>query len=715
MVTFSQKVVSILNEIKGTGNYCSIGDIDFVLPQMSIEGVGEIAFPINKVQAKTLINHSTRSSFGKGSETIKDLSVRKGWEIEPDAITFSGTTWKNLMQKILKNVKKDLGLNDVDITAELYKLLIYEKGDFFLKHKDTEKEKDMFGTLVIGMPSIYNGGELVISFDGTQSIADFSKKSSQLNYSAFYADCDHEIKPIVSGYRVCLVYNLIQKSDHQISANTATTYIDKFEKILTTYKKDQPLIILLGHQYTPENFSEKRLKLNDRLKGNVIKEAAHRLGYYMKYCLVTSFVTGMPEDGYDSETLDIEEVFDEYINIEHWLKSEIPDLGGFNFEDEDIISSFPINGGDPIETENTGYMGNYGPDINHWYHYGALVIWSKKSNAKLLHSIDLSSRLKWLTFFVEVFPNVSEKEISVMNELLKKKVSDDEYLQKADFNNVAKWLVTTNQKEFLLDCSPKLLRFYFSNIKAENWSKVLNTCSEKSCDYLLFEVSREPDKFIFKTWVGLINFYHGKNKHHSLSNKLTNGVIPILKELFNPVKTKKVPIGKSSLFDLILLDGKVDLESKTISEIISAGISRKFIHKTLAPVLLEVKQKNDLQKYLLNLCTAYLQKIIDNIPQPPQDWKRSMPHNTKDYPKVWAELKSFIEDPERATLDIRRRESDRKTIENALFRAKIDLRTETIRLGSPHTLRITKTNKSYDKELANWKEDSKLLKKLWAT
>jgi hypothetical protein len=42
--------------------------------------------------------------------------------------------------------------------------LIYKEGDFFLPHKDSEKAKGMFGSLVIGLPAKHKSGELVINF-----------------------------------------------------------------------------------------------------------------------------------------------------------------------------------------------------------------------------------------------------------------------------------------------------------------------------------------------------------------------------------------------------------------------------------------------------------------------------------------------------------------------------------------------------------------------
>ena len=30
----------------------------------------------------------------------------------------------------------------------------------------------------------------------------------RIQYAAFYADCEHEVRPLKKGYRLCLVYNL---------------------------------------------------------------------------------------------------------------------------------------------------------------------------------------------------------------------------------------------------------------------------------------------------------------------------------------------------------------------------------------------------------------------------------------------------------------------------------------------------------------------------
>ena len=378
MDSLKENILNCLNDLKGSGKFISVQTTKFVFPGLEVDAVGEIAYPINEVQAKALIQVAHKAAFGKGSETIVDNNVRSAWEIDADRLTFNGSRWAGLLDKILRTIKPELGLEDYTISAHLYKMLIYETGDFFLPHKDSEKEKGMFGTLVIGLPSRHTGGELVVSFGGVEEMANFSEDSGdyKIDFAAFYADCDHEVRPLTSGYRICLVYNLIQqKSSNKIQLTALETYVDKLAAIFTSQRQEgitKPNIVLLGHQYTPENFSEDQLKLNDRPKAAVILRAAQKAGCYAKMCLVTSYLSGMPEGdgGYygddDDEDAEMAEVYDEQLYIEHWLESNIPILSNVSFEEDDLITSFALDEDEPIMKESTGYMGNYGPDLMHW-------------------------------------------------------------------------------------------------------------------------------------------------------------------------------------------------------------------------------------------------------------------------------------------------------------------------------------------------------------
>ncbi len=297
MSQFETKLINSLAEIKGSGSFLSTDSQAFVFPGLEIKGMDEVAFPLNTLQIKELIKYAHKAPFGKGAETILDTNVRSAWEIDASEISFNNPDWKKFIAKIVEDIKPDLGIENHSVSANLYKLLVYEEGDFFLAHKDSEKEKGMFGTLIVGLPSKHTGGELLVRFDGQQVSVDFSELAGQykIPYVAFYADCEHEIKPITSGYRVCLVYNLVQtKGKEKIQLEPLGGHIEALSKILKTCEEDKdiPKIVLLGHQYTPSNFTMEGLKLNDRPKAEALMAAAEKVGFYAKLGLVTSYQSG---------------------------------------------------------------------------------------------------------------------------------------------------------------------------------------------------------------------------------------------------------------------------------------------------------------------------------------------------------------------------------------------------------------------------------------
>jgi predicted 2-oxoglutarate/Fe(II)-dependent dioxygenase YbiX len=64
----------------------------------------------------------------------------------------------------------------------------------------------MIATLVVLLPSDFSGGEMVIRHhDQTMT---FRGSRRDLTFIAFYADCQHEIRPVMRGYRVALTYNV---------------------------------------------------------------------------------------------------------------------------------------------------------------------------------------------------------------------------------------------------------------------------------------------------------------------------------------------------------------------------------------------------------------------------------------------------------------------------------------------------------------------------
>ena len=169
------------------------------------------------------------------------------------------------MASVVDAVKRDLGIRG-KVTAELYKLLVYEKGSFFKPHRDTEKIPGMFGTLVVCLPSRHEGGTLILEHDGQTKQIDFGGKDSefQTRYVAFYADCRHEVTPVKSGYRVCLVYNLASAGKKQPEApHHAAAVAEAAQLLKELFSAPEPsnkLAIPFAHQYTEAGLDPKQLK-----------------------------------------------------------------------------------------------------------------------------------------------------------------------------------------------------------------------------------------------------------------------------------------------------------------------------------------------------------------------------------------------------------------------------------------------------------------------
>ena len=386
-----------MKTIQGNGAYIVSGINKFVFPGMHIKGVGDISFPVLDYQTKEMIKVARKAPFGKGMDTITDSSVRSAWEIDAEQITFKNQEWSKLMKKLIKKVKKGLGIEQQEVVPSLYKLLIYEEGDFFLPHKDSEKEKGMFGTLVLGLPSVHSGGELIVKFDGQEETIDMSIAASNfsISFAAFYADCEHEIRPITSGHRVTLVFNLLQKGKGKGKGKIKPPEFNAQLKLmkeqllqLSINPSEHPIIILLEHQYTPSNFSIDKLKNHDLPRTEALLYAAEQSGYFAKLGLVTCYQMGQLEgvsyggyrrNRYEEEDLTegtMGEIYEAYSTIEHWSEDGLPHLGRITIDENDLITDKKLTEGEPINQEAEGFTGNAGMTLEYWYHYGAIILLS---------------------------------------------------------------------------------------------------------------------------------------------------------------------------------------------------------------------------------------------------------------------------------------------------------------------------------------------------
>ena len=138
----------------------------------------------------------------------------------------------------------------------------------------------MFGTMVLQLPSDYTGGQLLVAHHGKEEVFDFSGLQGCMtcHYAAFYADCIHEVKMVINGYRLCLIYNLVCKGsgpiplpvDNQAHVDKVVSSIVQWNEEASNAQGPVMMAYLLEHKYCETSLSFKGLKNADRAVGDVL-------------------------------------------------------------------------------------------------------------------------------------------------------------------------------------------------------------------------------------------------------------------------------------------------------------------------------------------------------------------------------------------------------------------------------------------------------------
>lgn len=420
-----QQLLDVLSRIDRPGTYCTSGLMPPVFPGLEVTGAGTVALPLDERQAAALRKLARQAPYGKGTQTLVDTDVRRVWEIDADQVTLANPEWQEALQIVVSAVQAGLGLEQQQLEAHLYKLLLYEPGSFFLAHRDGEKLDGMVATLVIALPAPHEGGELVVRHEGQTETVDFSKDSRfQIQYAAFYADCEHEIRPVTSGYRLTLVYNLtLEKLKRTITAPTSREHIDAVASLLRQWSDRKPktsaastgataskLAVLLDHQYTEAGLTCDALKGVDRARAEILFAAARAAGCDASLALVTYWESGSAQpsgdygygsrrhrgygrydDDYGDDDDDggehiMDEVFDSSLTAAHFSDADGNSLafGRIPLDESELVSKQPLTEGKPDQEDFEGFTGNAGMTLERWYHRAAVMIWPEASRFDIL-------------------------------------------------------------------------------------------------------------------------------------------------------------------------------------------------------------------------------------------------------------------------------------------------------------------------------------------
>lgn len=772
MSSLVSQLWTVLDSLGESSQFCSSGSLTPVLPGLEVEGIGNVGVPVSAADARRLVEQASQAPYGRGEETIVDTNVRRVWQLEPRQFALRNAAWGGFIDGIVDSIRTEFGIPK-KVQHELYKLLVYEPGSFFAPHRDSEKIPGMFATLVVCLPSRHEGGTLIVTHDGETKRIDFGGAAAEFNiqYAAFYADCQHEITPVTSGHRVCLVYNLaIARQKRQPSAPANSPAVDTAAELLPKFFADDSrdkIVIPFKHQYTEAALDPRDLKGTDRACMDVLTRAAEQIGYQAFVALLTHFQTGSPDYGtisysrprrryrrFDSGMDDdisgedqgaqFEEVFEEQRSLDCWLDPQGREqpFGKLGFEEEELVSNLAEEDW-PYKQEISEATGNEGATMERWYRQAVLVIWPRDRYFRILagegpqHAVPALEELVAAT----TEPRDDAACLAFATEIIDR------------WKKPSRWPTWYDSREAPSEqtsLSTRMLNLLDQIGAADLAVRFVRDIFPTACDGGEGPVlSRLGSRFGWQPLAEPLMRFFAKQTPADRSSELATPVA-VFEGLCcsSPAMTpqrRSVCIALADELERMLQrwDARQDQDwyepeprAGIVESVFRALTSLEDIDRLAQFVtyVLATPRRYELRTVLipavkaihaslapdspggssfdrlLHHCLEELQALTAAPIEAPADWTRDAKIDCTC--ADCQELSKFLRDPAEQVHRFRRRKDLRQHLHQQIKRYQLDLSHVTERRGSPQTLVCTKTQASYKRRRAQFQEDEQLIKEL---
>jgi predicted 2-oxoglutarate/Fe(II)-dependent dioxygenase YbiX len=768
MMTITQELAEILGDVDRPGDFFASGRAEFLAPRLEVEGVGPIALPLLPTQAKQLIKAATRAPYGRGADTVVDTKVRRTWQIEANRVGIGGKHWAKTLDGIVERAAEGLGVAG-PVSAELYKLLIYDKGSFYVSHRDTEKAPGMFATLVLALPSQSKGGELVVRHQDRDARLDLAcEEPSEIAFAAFYADCVHEVLPVTSGCRATLVFNLLRKAKGKAPQPPSyETEADKITWLLRSWVDEkasasidattaaseansspEKLIIPLEHAYTPAELAFDKLKGADAAVARLLATAAPQAGCDVHLALLTIWESGSAEyNGRENwhyrrgrRDSGVEENASEFevVEVHDWSKTlsdwRRPDgsataLGKLPLVDNEVSPPDALEDMEPDEEHFHEATGNEGASFDRTYARAVLVIWPSKRILALLNQGGLEATLPFLGELVDKWQSARAKT----------GVPHKRQAEEIAGHMISTWPVNTWHRRDRSEPSDVgrmlslLARLGDPTLIERMLEKLISRQGHDTADNpAILEALAEFEPVAAAGWLKKIIAANGvdalgpcgallagalKGRFAKSPGQLAGAVQSLLDQL--PGEPASAPKDQWGRPRGAKADAAFVVDLTTVVDGVDAGLAKWAaahvlawhghfdLDRVLVPaskLLVKKRGRSGVAFDALHAAAvAHLEARIAQTLEPPRDWTR--PSAIGCQCQHCRELSRFLADAESPTWTLRAAQHTRTHVENEINRARSDVNTSTERRGSPHSLIAVKNQASYERRVAQRKQD----------
>ncbi|KAK7039307.1 hypothetical protein R3P38DRAFT_473664 [Favolaschia claudopus] len=395
-------------------------------PCLKIDGLGTVGIPLSERDARAIISASA-PVIG----TNNDTKTSGMWELPSEKVHFDNSAWGTWIDGTAgTSASKALTATSIKPSFTLKKLVVHEQSSHTTRHRDPivdDESNPKIGDLIVVLPSHFEGGQLQLRHSGQVKSLNFAHQSGlSTSVAAAYSGVEHTLAGVSSGYRLSLVYDIVQPITHLGVRPTLPEMqgaASKLHRVMRSWKENpaegapQLLACLLQHKYPKSlKFSAKSLTGSDALLVSHLRPLARELQFrlYLAHVRVTvstpSEALGYDGDDYgyggygyggwgrrrrycaydeydeddiDSDAFeDIEDEREVALDVVQVVDVRgMPVAVNFDLEEEDIINGSILNG-DPDE-ESLDRDDRTTATRREVYNRTVLLVWQKDSDVDM--------------------------------------------------------------------------------------------------------------------------------------------------------------------------------------------------------------------------------------------------------------------------------------------------------------------------------------------
>ena len=737
--------------------FCVSGGLPGVLPEIVVEGFGPLRLPLAPAAATRLGKLCTQAPFGKGTRTLVDKKVRNAFELSPAQFTLTSPHWDQAIGAAVDSVAGQLGLPADRLEPQLYKLLLYGRDGFFLPHRDSEKSDRMVASLIVALPSQFSGGMLTVRHQASSQRIDFKEAAAgqAACFAAFYADCEHEVSRVITGFRLCLAYNLVLRAaprGKKPAAAAPETPAKELAASISAWvarEPSEPLVFALDHHYTERGLALDLLKGNDRATADLALAAAELAGCHACLCQVSRHILQDAQDGHYErrwnysagvpKNLELGEIYEDELLGTEWVGFEgerlkLPDIP---FSTAAIVASTPLEQWTPTREEYEGYTGNAGNTLDRWYHRSALCVWHRDHHFDVVAKAGVSYSIDLLSPMVKRLAKTPKKRlddarldcIRLARAIIRRwpKRHPNHYASKSENDQLLDAFPALLIEIDDADTASLLLQIAASRDPMLNLEKLIVAyCRTHGCERFAHELTALFEANTSGVCVRDMNWLDHLAQAR-LDDSATDALVARLARQAAAQFCQPLPAGRyysddpthaeqtlPALLRILLTVGD-EAALAQVTGLVHSHPERFSIEKVQVPSLECIVTWRRKQKAAIPpLLTEWLRTLQQELsaataqqPQPPADWAR--PAEIACSCPYCKQLNAILADPHAATGRLPAREESRSHLMGSIEKHECDATHKLEKKGSPYALVFTKTSGSFERRMKRFTADQKLL------